>query len=56
MFRLKLARACALVSTLCLLVVVMVALSDGPTDAVLLFGAIGAVTGFGGWRAGKLEV
>jgi hypothetical protein len=55
MFRLKLARVCAVVTTLCLLIVVAVALSGGPTNALLLFGALGALTGFGGWRAGKLE-
>jgi hypothetical protein len=55
MFRLKLARLCAIVAAGCTLTVTAVALSGGPREALLLFGLGGALIGLGGWRAGKLE-
>lgn len=54
MFRLKVASACAFLSTACLLVLTAVALSGGPSGAIVGFGLGGAAVGFVGWRAGKL--
>lgn len=54
MFRLKAARVCALLSTLCAIVTVAVALGDGPTGALLGFGLGGAAIGFAGWRFARL--
>lgn len=54
MFRLKIARACMLATTTCLLIVTAMAVGGGSHNSIIGVGIAGALIGFGGWRAGKL--